>query len=289
MTAGARRARTEGIRLDLLDRQLRLRGPRGDVMRDVASRYAACVAASDAASARGAAPDVDIEIRSAADGSFALRAGDEPVVVATNAADLHHELDRAIVLALQRLRPDLYVIHAAVLSWRGRAFLIAGSSGDGKSTTAWGLVHHGAGFASDELAPIDLVDATVHPFARALCLKRDPPPRYPLPARALRIGSAVHIPTAALPCATERAPLSVAGMAFVRHEPGRARPALRPLSGAETAARLYAQALNALAHPERGFDAAAGLALRWPAVALESGELEASCEALGRWMESTLG
>lgn len=253
-------------------------------MRDIESRYAACVGMS-----RGrAAPDLDIDVRFAADGSMSLRAAGEPEVTVSSGAELHDELDRSIVLGLQRLRPELYVLHAAVVSWRRRWFVIAGASGDGKSTTVWGLLHHGAGFLSDELAPVDLGTWLVHPFARALCLKRDPPPGYPLPTGALRIGSSVHVPTAAMPGAIERTPQKVAGVVFVRHDPGRPRPELHRLSAAESAARLYANALNPLAHDARGFDAAVEIASRWPAAMLEAGELTATCGLLGSWMDSVL-
>jgi hypothetical protein len=283
VTAGAER-----LSLDLLGRWLRVRCARVKVMRDIASRYAACVCAPDFAGGGRAAPDLEIEIRFAADGSMSLLAAGQPAITLANEADVHDELDRSIVIGLQRLRPEFYVLHAAVLSWRRRAFVLAGASGDGKSTTSWGLLHHGARFVSDELAPIDLTTRQVYPFERALCLKREPPLDYPLPASALRIGSCVHVPTAALPCATERTPQAVAGVVFVRHDPGRSRPELHRLSVAESAARLYASALNALAHDGRGFDAAVELASRWPAVALASGELKESCDLLGSWMDSML-
>jgi hypothetical protein len=284
VTAGA-----ECLSLDLLGRWLRVRCTRVEFKRDIASRYAACIFAPNVTGDGRPAPDLEIDVRFAADGSMSLLVTGQPTITVANEAELHDELDRSIVLGLQRLRPGLYVLHAAVLSWHRRAFVIAGASGDGKSTTSWGLLHHGARFVSDELAPIDLTTWLVHPFARALCLKRDPPLDYPLPASALRIGSCVHVPTAALPCATERTPQPVAGVVFVRHDPGRLRAELRRLSAAESAARLYASALNALAHDGRGFDSAVELASRWPAVALASGELKESCELLGNWMDSMVG
>ena len=49
--------------------------------------------------------------------------------------------------------------------------LLAGASGNGKSTTAWALLHRGFQYLSDELAPLDLSAMTVHAFPHALCLK----------------------------------------------------------------------------------------------------------------------
>ncbi len=235
---------------------------------------------------RRATPDLDVDIRVDGTAGFALAINGVPSGIAVDTADLHDELDRLIVVGLQRLRPELYFLHAAVLTWHGRAFVIAGPSGHGKSTTAWGLLQRGAGFVSDELAPIDLHTGVVHDFARALCLKRDPPSGFPLPPAALRIGRAVHVPAWALPPPGVRTPTVPTGLVFVRHDPARERPQLRRLSTAESAARLYANVLNALAHDARGLDAAIDLAARSPAVALESGDLAASCDLLVSWMDA---
>jgi hypothetical protein len=53
--------------------------------------------------------------------------------------------------------------------------------------------------------------------------------------------------------------------------------ALRP---AEAGARLYVNALNALAHPRSGLDAVARLAERVPCYAITSGALDATCAAI---------
>ena len=71
---------------------------------------------------------------------------------------------------------------------------VLGKTGAGKSTTAWGLLHHGFSYLSDELAPIDLETLEVLPYRHALCLKRRPP--SPLLAGAVkpeaRIGGRGH-------------------------------------------------------------------------------------------------
>lgn len=64
------------------------------------------------------------------------------------------EVDSTI--AVQRIRKDLYFLHAAVAEVDGKAYLLVAKSGGGKSTTLWGLLHHGWRYLSDELAPIDL-------------------------------------------------------------------------------------------------------------------------------------
>ncbi len=280
---------TGALCLHLLDKWLRVSCPSHAALRTIGLRYAACVATPQLVRRGRTAPDLDINIQAVGESSYALGVQgltDLGDTAAVNDADLHDELDRLIVIGLQHLRPDLYFLHAAVLSWHGRRFLIAGHSGHGKLTTAWGLLHHGGKFVSDELAPIDLRTGVVHPFLRALCLKRDPPPAYPLPDTALRVGQVVHVPTAALLSPPARTSAKVAGLVFVHHDSRREHPQLRRLSAAECASRLYANALNALAHDARGLDVAVALAAQWPAVAMDSGDLTASCELLGRWMDS---
>ncbi len=282
---------TGALYFKLLDMWLRVSGPCDDTLRAIGLRYAACMLAPEFVQRGGTAPDLAIEIQVTGESSFALEVqglsglvglGD---VATVDNADLHDELDRLIVMGLQHLRPDLYFLHAAVLSWRGRRFVIAGHSGHGKSTTVWGLLHHGGEFVSDELAPIDLRTGEVHPFPRALCLKRDPPPAYPLPHASFRIGRVVHVPTSVLPKPPASTLAKLSGLVFVHHDSRRERPQLRHLSAAESASRLYANALNALAHDARGLDAAVSLSTQWPAVALDSGDLRASCELLGHWMD----
>jgi hypothetical protein len=43
-------------------------------------------------------------------------------------------LEKDMTLELQRLRRVLYFIHAAVLTFEGKAFMLAGESGSGKPT-----------------------------------------------------------------------------------------------------------------------------------------------------------
>src|SRR5262245_48878322 len=65
-------------------------------------------------------------------------------------------IDEQLAIGFQRLRPELLFLHAAVLAAGERAFLLVAPSGGGKSTTTWALTHHGFGYLSDELAPVEL-------------------------------------------------------------------------------------------------------------------------------------
>ena len=214
--------------------------------------------------------------------AFVLRAPEGATFVADGLDDLLFDLEKHLTISLQRRRPELLFLHAAAVARNGRAWLLAGDSGAGKSTTTWALLHHGWRYLSDELAPVDLVTGRVHPYPHALCLKRRPPPAYALPDAALHLGRTLHVPPDALPGAVERRPCPLGGIVFVRYRAGLAAPVLRPLGRAEACARLYVVTLNALAHPGQGLDAAKWLAEHVPGHSLECDDLADACELLGR-------
>jgi hypothetical protein len=215
---------------------------------------------------------------------FTLSRAGAPVASVREAADLLFLLEKDLVIALQRGRPDLLFLHAAALTHNGRAYVLAGDSGQGKSTAAWGLLHHGFSYLSDELAPIDLATLEVLAYPHALCLKRAPPPRYPLPVQGvLDLEATLHVPARAMPragAADARCPLEA--VLFVRYRRDATTPVLRALGRAEVGARLYVASLNALAHPQRGMDAVAHIAAHVTGFALDSAGLGDTCDLLCR-------
>ncbi len=68
------------------------------------------------------------------------------------------------------LRSHLFV-HAGVVGIEGRAWVLVGGSGAGKSSTVGVLVREGALYLSDEIALLDPDGATVAPFTLPLALK----------------------------------------------------------------------------------------------------------------------
>jgi hypothetical protein len=195
-------------------------------------------------------------------------------------SDLLYSLEKDITVRLQQQRADLLFVHAAAVEWRGRAALLAADSGSGKSTTTWALLHHGFGYLSDELGPVDLGSNLVFPYPHALCLKRPPPPPYELPGATLDLGRTLHVPTSALPAVTITRPLPLGTVFLLKHDSSLDRPTLRPISAAEAGARLYITALNALAHADRGLDAVLGLAAQVRCYALITARLPATCKLL---------
>jgi hypothetical protein len=227
-------------------------------------------------------PDSRYEISlDAASGAFRLSSPHGGAQLAATAAELLFDLEKSITLALQTKRPDLLFLHAAALERDRRAYLLSGESGHGKSTTAWGLLHHGFRYLSDELSAIDLRSRSVLAYSHALCLKQRPPAGYPLPeAEVLDLGATIHVPVAALPAAVATAPCSLGAVLFVRHDAGLRRPALRPIGTAEAAARMYVSTLNALAHEAHGLDAVLRVVGQVPCFVLDSADLRSTCELI---------
>lgn len=192
-------------------------------------------------------------------GSFRVRTHCGTDVDCESLSDLVHIVDKDLMVEVQRRRPDLLFVHAAVLRHGANAVVLAGDSGSGKSTIAWGLVRAGFGFLSDELAPIDPRTCTVEAYPRALGLKRVPP-GMELSDSALHLEHTVHVPVAELGTVPAPTRLPLSAIFFVQHDPAASAPRIAAVSAAESAARLYVLCLNALAHPSAGLDAVVSIA-----------------------------
>jgi len=70
-------------------------------------------------------------------------------------------------LQFMRKRPDLLWMHAGVIERHGGALLLAGVSGQGKSTLTTYLCEHGWRFLSDDVAPVRMDADRVLPFPQA--------------------------------------------------------------------------------------------------------------------------
>lgn len=212
------------------------------------------------------------------------RAGQAPLT-AQDDGEFLFLFEKDLTIEIERQRRDLYFIHAAALEVGSNAVLLVAPSGKGKSTTAWGLLHHGFRYLSDELAPVELETMRVFPYPHALCLKSEPPENYSLPTGILRTARTVHVPTHSLNHAPVNEPVPLAAMIFLEYRPG-STPDLQAISKAEAAARLFAQALNPLAHSDNGLGGAIAIAMQLACYKLRSGDLGATCELLAGTLSS---
>ena len=226
------------------------------------------------------AADIDYVVGEMSDSSASyIVRGEEPRLRARDPGEFLYLFDKDLTIELQRRRADLYFIHAAVVSRGETALVFAAPSGSGKSTLTWALLTHGFRYLSDELAPIDPGSMRVHDYPHAIHLKRPPPSPYALPAGAIETPWGWHVPGAGLPCGSLRDPLRIGAICFVDRSgalPSRPNPVTR----SSAAARLFATALNPLAHAGDGLDAAVAIAQAIPCFELDTSSLPQACAGL---------
>ncbi|HEX2309654.1 MAG TPA: hypothetical protein VHH91_02970, partial [Vicinamibacterales bacterium] len=117
----------------------------------------------------------------------------------------------------------------------------------------------------------------VHPYAHAVCLKSHPPEPARMPAGAVRMGTRFHVPCELFRGGVADGPRPLSAFIFLRRSSPASAPALRRIGAAAGAARLMANALNALAHPNGGLDVAASLAQRAPCFEVDTHDLATAC------------
>jgi len=198
------------------------------------------------------------------------------------ASELIYLLEGDLVVQLQLLRSDLYFLHSAVVAFGEEAHLLVGGSGAGKSTTCWGLLHHGYHYVSDELAPISINEGVVSPYSHALCMKSPPPVEYPIPDTTCATGRGYHVPLSAMPTSAITTELPVRTIFFVDYQPDSDVSTATSIGHAEAAARLYPNALNALAHVNDGLDAARRLTSNVSCFRVNAGALQSTCDLIDR-------
>lgn len=204
---------------------------------------------------------------------YRINLDDQDDCVVTSESDFLFQLEKKLELRLQELRPDLVFLHAASVVQHGRSVLLVAPSGVGKSTLTWALLHQGFQYLSDELAPVELEALRVIPYPRALCLKADPPEPFALPDEIVRTVDTIHVPIEKFPATAMNEAQSLNAIVFLERGGLPVNDAPRRLGVGESAVRLYANVLNALAHSHDGLDAAARMAESIPCYLFDSSNL----------------
>lgn len=196
--------------------------------------------------------------------------------------------DKDVTIELQKLRHDLYFVHAAVLTAEESAFMLAARPGGGKSTLCWALSHRGFPYLSDELGPVDIETLRVHRYTRAVMLKTRPPASYLLPATTLHTSRGWHVAAEDVPSGVGKNLTRLAAVFFLNYAADARAPSVRRITAAEAAARLYANTLNPLAHAADGLDAAIRITTAIACFELVTADLTATCTLLTATLEGAL-
>jgi hypothetical protein len=173
--------------------------------------------------------------------------------------------NHAKIETADRAKSRLFV-HAGVVSWRGHAIVMPGSSRAGKSTLVKALIDAGAQYYSDEFALLD-ADARVHPY------------RLPLSMRANGVHAAARIPVEALGPSGGDGPLPI-GLVVVTEYRRHARWRPLQLSPGESMLALMEHTVAARRAPDRAMRILRQAALSATAVKSRRGDARATARAL---------
>ena len=234
-------------------------------------------------------PDADLCFEAGFDpqsGNYSLQEEQHTPRHTNSAGEFLYWFEKEITIKLQRLRQDLFFLHAAALQHRQNAFILTGPPGAGKSTLSWALLHHGFGYLSDEMAPLDPATLAVQPYPHALCLKSEPPPPYGYPDNTVATRRAHHIPTSIASIRLVRQPLKISMVFFTRYSPHNKRPFIRRIEKPEAALRLYPNALNPLAHNKAGLEMVTKVVENTPCYELMTAALDDSVTLIEEVLEN---
>jgi hypothetical protein len=142
------------------------------------------IAASGVAQELKSAIGAMIQVNTGAElaGRFALSGGPGEYRLDSDGARLsrHHsaagavqELIHEIIRRFIQVRPDLLWIHAGAVHREGRAVMLAGASGRGKSPLVTSLCARGWAYLSDEIVPLDPHTGRILPFPLAPRLRKN--------------------------------------------------------------------------------------------------------------------
>lgn len=162
--------------------------------------------------------------------------------------DIMEYLTYEVVLRHVKTRPDLLWLHAGAVACGGRAVLIAGFSGRGKSTLAACLCARGWHFLSDDTIPLAPRSGMVFPFPQTPMFRQNQGAELP-PERLRELKKTEwDLP----PERVVRKALPVAALILPHYNP-RQPAGLTPCSPAAAALELLQNCLNFTVHRETAF------------------------------------
>ena len=151
------------------------------------------------------------------------------------------------------------------------------------------MSHNGFEYLSDELAPVDPVLLQVEPYPHALCLKNKPLSEPELPDSTQYTEVTIHVPAYELPVRALDLPCPLSFLMFIDDSLKGQDLIVREIGSAESAARLYSNGLNQLAHAGDGLPVVAGIASGLPSYLMSGGTVEERAQAIRRIFDCAEG
>jgi hypothetical protein len=210
-------------------------------------------------------------------GGFALDIGGASFQSGLSREDLFDLLQDEVVRALVVDMTGAVVLHAGAVSLNGRAIVLAGPTGSGKSSLAAWFVANGFRYLSDEVVALVEGGTDVVGFPRAMVVKGEAAGKV---EAFIGCGAAGIIRTAASTMIRPmperiagRSPQPCGLIIFPKFEPG-APLRIAPVSAAQTGLRLMGCNLNARNLRGEGFAEIGALARTAPAFVLHYGDFD---------------
>jgi hypothetical protein len=181
----------------------------------------------------------------------------------------------SVIQALIEARSDLLWLHAGAATLGGRAIVLPGARGRGKSTIVTGLCARGWTYLSDDVVPLSLSSGDVVSFP--VTPTRREFPGQEMPADWLLEPTKVEVPVA--PEGICRQPVSVGAVVFPMYGVGAALELTR-CTPARAVVELLAHCWNFRSHGEGGVRYLCGLVERLPAFRLSFSDGDRAAELL---------
>ncbi len=199
----------------------------------------------------------------------------------------------AVNWELARVMPQFLQLHASSMEINGQGVILPGASGSGKSTLTTGLIADGWRYLCDEFALIHSGTLELHPFPRAICVKK--PAFSVMESLGFHLQKARHYHKGTKGDVVFLNPLNlrpngigrtcpVRYVVFPRYAAG-AEPALVPISRAEAALDMHHVCFNLFGCRTLGVEVLAKLVRGASCYRLISGEIGKTCRLLRGMVE----
>ena len=204
--------------------------------------------------------------------------GDTVALDEGSLADVLRWLRCSVIQVLMQDRPDLLWFHAGAAASGGRAVLLPGARGRGKSTLVTGLCAHGWTYLSDDVVPLNPTSSCVVPFP--LTPERREFPGQEMRGDWLRARNKVEVTLS--PGSLCRQPVPLGALVFPSYAAGGGPAELAPCPPAQAVVELLQQCWNYASHRKAAVRYLCDLIGRVPAYRLVFSDGELAAELLTR-------